>query len=342
MYNEFYGLAEKPFELLPDPKFLFLTTSHREIIASMMDGIRNRRGYISVTGEVGTGKTTLIRYLLGKLEAEEKVKTVLIFHPTITFKELLKNILLELDLEVLNSGKRALLHQLNEYLTQMIPKDETLVVIIDEAQGLSREVMGEFGMLPKLATLQIVFVGQPEFEDKLNSQGLRPLKQRIGIKRQIRVFSEKESEDYIDHRLRLVRSSSSQRFTPKAISLICSHAQGIPRLINLLCDNALLRGYRLSQKKIDVDIIREVIKDMEGPFRQKPFLSPIITAVKEFRLFPPRLKFLQSNTPQRPVELKPISPEFPKPVSPLTAPITLLSEEDKLMKIVTVKKGYTI
>ena len=404
MYNEFYGLTEKPFELLPDPKFLFLTTSHREIIASMMGGIRNRRGFISITGEVGTGKTTLIRFLLGKLEVEEKVKTVLIFHPTITFKELFKNILLELDLEVMDAGKRALLRHLNEYLTQMIPKGETLVVIIDEAQDLSKEVLGELGMLPKLATLQIVFVGQPEFEDKLDSQGLRQLKQRIGIKRQIRVFSEKESEDYIDHRLRLVRSSSSQRFTPRAISMICSHAQGIPRLINLLCDNALLRGYSLSQKKIDVDIIREVIKDMEGPFPQKPFLPPIITAVKEFRLFPPRLNFLQSktfvvvlsflclggfvllidrlfqpipaktwdmksfkppsvdiqpsltppsppkmveeisggNTPHRPVELKPISPEFPKPVSPPTAPITLLSEEGPFKEIETVKRGQTI
>src|SRR4030043_964381 len=136
MYNGVYGLSEKPFELLPDPKFLFLTTSHREIITSMMDGIKNQRGFISITGEVGTGKTTLIRFLLGKLEVDEKVKTVLIFHPTITFKELLKNILLELDLEVMDAGKRALLHQLNEYLTQMIPKNETLVVIIDEAQDL--------------------------------------------------------------------------------------------------------------------------------------------------------------------------------------------------------------
>jgi len=404
MYNEFYGLAEKPFELLPDPKFLFLTTSHREIIASMMDGIRNRKGLISIIGEVGTGKTTLVRFLLGKLEVEEKVKTVLIFHPTISFKELLKNILLELDLEVMKASKGALLRHLNEYLTQMISKGETLVVIIDEAQDLSREVLGELGMLPKLATLQMVFVGQPEFEDKLNSQGLRQLKQRIGIKRQIRVFSEKESEDYIDHRLRLVRSSSSETFTPKALSLICSHAQGIPRIINILCDNALLTGYSLSQKKIDVDIIREVIKDMERPFLQKSFLSPIITAVKEFRLFPPRVNFLRSktawvvlsilclggfvllidrlfqprpartwdikslkppsvdtqpsltppslpkmmeeisksNTPQRPVERKPISPELPKPVSLPTAPITLLSGEDKIMEIVTVKRGYTI
>ena len=404
MYNEFYGLSEKPFELLPDPKFLFLTTSHREIIISMMDGIRNRRGFISITGEVGTGKTTLIRFLLGKLEVEEKVKTVLIFHPTITFKELLKNILLELDLEVRNAGKKALLQHLNEYLTQMIAKDETLVVIIDEAQDLSKEVMGELGMLPKLTTLQLVFVGQPEFEDKLNSQGLRQLKQRIGIKRQIRLFTEEESKDYIDHRLRLVRSSSSQRFTPKAISMICSHARGIPRLINILCDNAFLAGYSLSQKKIDVDIIREVIKDMESPFLKKTFFSPIVKAVKEFRLLPPRLNFLpnktslvvlsflclggfvlliypssqsrpaktwdieslktpfvgtqpslpspppqkmkkeipKSNTPRLPVEMKTVSPELPKPVSPPTASPPLMSEEKPSMEIVTIEKGQTI
>lgn len=404
MYNEFYGFSEKPFQLLPDPRFLFLTPSHRETIASIIDGIRNRRGFISITGEVGTGKTMLSRFLLGKLEVEEKVKTVLIFHPTLTFKELLMNILLELDLEVKNANKKALLHQFNEYLTQMIAKDENLVIIIDEAQDLPNEVMGELGMLPKLATLQIVFVGQPEFEDKLNSQGLRQLKQRIGIKRQIRVLSKRESEDYIDHRLRLVRSSSSERFTPKAISLICSHAQGIPRLINLLCDNALLRGYSLSQKKIDVDIIREVIKDIERPFLQKPFLSPIITAVKEFRLFPPRLNFLQSKTflivlsflclggfvllidrlfqprptktwdiksiqtpsvdtkpsltspsPQKmvkgisekeiqgtPGEPEPVSQEFSNLVSLPAAPTPIMSEENKLMEIVTIKKGQTI
>jgi type II secretory pathway predicted ATPase ExeA len=295
MYHEFYGFSEKPFELLPDPKFLFLTPSHQEIITSTMDGIKNRRGFISIIGEVGTGKTTLLRFLLGKLEAEKKVKTVLLFHPTITFKELLSNILLDLCLEIVNGGKRALLHQLNDYLVQMNTKDETLVILIDEAQGLPKEVMGELGMLPREENLQIVFVGQPEFEDRLRSQGLRQLKQRIGIERQIKVLSEEESKDYIDHRLRLVKSSSSQRFTPKAISMICSHAQGVPRLINLLCDNALLRGYSLSQKRIDVDIIREVIKDMEGPFPQKTFLSPLITVVKELRSFHPRLNSFLSR-----------------------------------------------
>jgi general secretion pathway protein A len=296
MYNEFYGFSEKPFELLPDPRFLFLTPSHREIMASLIDGIRARKGFISITGEVGTGKTILSRFLLAKLEVEEKVKTVLIFHPTVPFEELLKNILLELGLEVLNAGKRALLRQLNEYLAQMGAEGETMIVIIDEAQGLSEEVMGELGMLPKREALQIVFLGQPEFEDKLNSQGLRKLKQKIGIKCQLKTLSEEESKDYIDHRLRLARNSSSQRFTPKAISMICTYAKGIPRIINILCDNAFLMGYSLSQKRIDVDIVREVIRDMEGPFPQKTFLTPMATAVKEFRLLPPRLSFFLSKT----------------------------------------------
>ncbi len=351
MYNEFYGLSEKPFELLPDPKFLFLTISHRKIIASVMDGIRNRRGFISITGEVGTGKTTLIRYLLGKFEYEEKVKTVFIFHPTITFQELLKNILLELDLEVMKDSKGALLRQLDDYLTQMSARDETLVIIIDEAQDLSKEVMGELGMLPKLASLQIVFVGQPEFEDKLNPQSLKQLKQRIEIKHQIRVFSEEESKDYINHRLRLVRSSSSETFTPKAISMICSHARGIPRLINLICDNAFLTGYSLSQKKIDVDIIHEVIKDMEGPFLQKTFLSPIVTKASLIvlsllclgglvflvdRYFQPR--------PAKTWDIKSLrSPYVNTQPSPML-PFPQESESDKHNEVVTVtvEKGQTL
>jgi type II secretory pathway predicted ATPase ExeA/LysM repeat protein len=290
MYNKFYGFAENPFEEIPNHRFLYLTSNHRETIASMIDGIINRRGYISVTGEVGTGKTTLIRFLLNKLDTEERVKTALIFHPTITFKELLKRILLELDLEVVKPSKMDLLHQLNEYLIQMIARHETLVVIIDEAQDLPKEVMGELGMLSKLEAFQIIFVGQPEFEDKLNSPGLRQLKQRIRIKCQTRALTGEESIDYINHRLRLVGSSSSQMFTPKAISMICSHARGIPRIINILCDNAFLMGYGLSQKRIDVDIIPEVIKDIEGPSSQKSILSSITTALREFRPSPIRLK----------------------------------------------------
>ena len=296
MYTKFHGFSQTPFELLPDPRFLFLTANYREIIDSMMDGIRKRRGFVSITGEVGTGKTTLTRFLLGELVAEKKVKTVLIFYSTLTFKDLLKNILLELDLEVLNSGNEALLHQLNEYLTQMIPKNELVVVIIDEAQGLSREVMEDLSMLPKLATLQLVFFGQPELEDKLNSQGLRQLSQRIEIRHQINRLSKEESEDYIDHRLQLVKSSSSEKFSSKAISLICSHAQGIPRIINTLCDNALLMGYNLSQTKIDVDIIHQVIRDNEGPRSAKTILSAMTRALNELRPFPIGLELSSMRT----------------------------------------------
>jgi len=284
MYNEFYGFSEKPFELTPNPRFLFLSPSHREALTSMIDGIRERRGFISITGEVGTGKTTLVHSLLNSLD--EKVRTVLIFHTTITFKELLKTILQELELEVIEESKAGLLHQLVQYLTQMATRDETLVIIIDEAQGLATEVMQElqmfFNLEPKL--IQIVFVGQPEFEDKLNSEDLRQLKHSIEIRCEIRALSEEESKEYIDHRLRLVGSSGSEIFTQKAISLVCSYAQGIPRIINILCDNAFLIGYSLSMKMTDVDIIREVIKELEGPGPKKTMIFPSpVPVFNEFR-----------------------------------------------------------
>ena len=289
MYNEFYGFSEKPFEVTPNPKFLYFTSSHREALNTMMKGIKNRWGFVCITGEVGTGKTTLIHSLLNRLD--EKVKTVFIFHTLITFKELLTNILLELDLEVMEKSKEALLKHLVQYLLHKLGKDETLAVIIDEAQNLSKEVMEEVGKLselePQIAVrLQIIFVGQPEFEDILNLPGLRQLNQRIGIRRKINTLTEEESKEYIEHRLKLVGSSSSETFTLKAISMIISYAQGIPRVINILCDNAFLIGYGLSRKKVDTDIIREVIESMEGPVPRQAIPTRIGKAIKEFRLTP--------------------------------------------------------
>ncbi len=294
MYNEFYGFSEKPFELTPDPKFLYLAPSHSEALDSMTDGIKNRRGFISVTGEVGTGKTTLIHSCLSSLD--KKVKTVYIFHPTISFEELLKIILWELDLKVVERSQPALLFRLVRYLTQL-EADETVAIIIDEAQTLPEEVVKEIPVFSDLVPgkVQVVLVGQPEFEDKLNSQSLTQLKQKIGSKHLIRALSEEESENYIDHRLRLVGSKSSQMLTPKALSMVCSYAQGIPRIINVLCDNAFLMGYALSQKKIDVDIIRDAIGNMEHPSSRKPFLSPTVTAIKRFHLPSPGFSFLLSR-----------------------------------------------
>jgi general secretion pathway protein A len=360
MYNEFYGFSEKPFEVTPDPRFLYLTPSHREALDSMIDGIKNRRGFISITGEAGTGKTTLIHSLLNSLG--EKVKTIYIFHSTITFKELLKTILSELDLGVGEESEPAFLYRLVKYLTQM-GADETLAIIIDEAQNLAEEVMQELQMFSDLEAkaIQVVLVGQPE------SQGLSQFKQRIRIKHQIRALTGEESMDYIDRRLRLVGRSSSQMFTPKALSMICSYVQGIPRIINILCDNAFLMGYNLSQKKIDVDIIREVIKDIEGPSLQKTILSSITTALREFRPSPIRLKLspkkvslailsliclgglillTQGYLQQRPTNTWKIeslkSLKLPQPVTLPLASAPSTRELDKLKEVVTVEEGQTL
>ncbi len=295
MYTKFYGFSEKPFELTPNPRFLYPTPSHREALDSMIDSIKNRKGLISITGEVGTGKTTLIHTLLNSLD--EKVKTVYIFHPTITFNELLETILLELDLEVVERTEAALLFRLVKYSSQL-DADETIAIIIDEAQSLPEEVMDKIqifsGLEPK--AIQIVLVGQSEFEDRLSSESLGQLAQKIASKRQIRTLSEEESRDYVDHRLKLVGSSSFEAFTPEATSMICDYARGIPRIINVLCDNAFLTGYSLSQKRIGVGIICNVIKNLEGPFPQQSFPASIAAIVSKFRFSRPRFNSLLRKT----------------------------------------------
>jgi general secretion pathway protein A len=288
MYNEFFGFTENPFEVAPDPKFMYLTERHQALLASVVASIQGPKSPMLITGEVGTGKTTLIHSLLKKLG--EKVKTAFIFHTTIPFKELLKGILHELDLEVNEKGKQAILNRLNGYLAQM-PEDETAAVIIDEAQDLPERTAGEIGELIAendlvAKKLQFIFAGQPEFEEKLRSERSRQLNQRITIRHEITALTEQESREYMDHRLGLVGSSCLEAFTPEAVSLIVRHARGIPRIVNILCDNAFLEGYALSRKRIDADIIRGVIKDREGfvSHRVIPFLVP--SFLKEWRRLP--------------------------------------------------------
>src|SRR5208283_1405963 len=271
MYNEFYGFSEKPFEITPDPKFLYLTSSHRKALNAMMKGIESRQEFISITGEVGTGKTTLIYYLLMSLD--DKVKTAFIFNPSITFEEFLEIILRERYIEVTEKNKKTLIHNLVEYLSHL-GSDETMTIIIDEAQYLAIETLQELGKLSDLVPLasgrlQIVFVGKPEFENILSSSNLKILNQRIRIRSKITTLTAEESREYIEHRLKLVGRSTSNTFTPKAISVIIEHTKGIPRVINIVCDNALLNGFSESKKKIDAKIIREVIMNLEGPSRRK-------------------------------------------------------------------------
>ena len=279
MYTQFYGFAEKPFNVTPDPKFLYLTAAHREALASMMYGITERRGYIAITGEVGTGKTTLIYTLLNQLS--DKVRAVCVFHTAVTFEQLLRTILSELNLPC-DGSKDELLRDFKTCLRERLAQDEITALIIDEAQNLSSEVLEEIRLLSNLETekaklLQIVFVGQPEFERQLDSEHLRQLKQRIVMRRTISPLTENEIIEYIEHRLKLVGSSTPAVFTAEALSLICTYSQGMPRTINTICDNAFLLGYGLSKKQIDGHTILEALQDMTIS-SVKPAVEPPVAA----------------------------------------------------------------
>ncbi len=273
MYTSFYGLSEKPFEITPDPKFLFVSPTHQRAFDTVLESVRERLPFVSITGEVGTGKTMLVRSIL--LRLDEKVKTAFILHPSKTLSGLIRNILQELDYQAVGEGKESLFGQLREFLEKRLGTGEILVTFIDEAQNVPAEVIEEMGRLqekiPSIpGRLQIVFVGQPEFEEKLNSQFLRQINQRIKAKCKISPLTDKESKSYIEHRFQIAGGRASDVFTPEAMSTIVRHAQGIPRLINILCDNAFLAGYSLSRRKIDSDILNGVIKELEGPTQRKP------------------------------------------------------------------------
>jgi len=296
-YNEFYGFSEKPFEVVPDPQFFYSSPSHLSVLTSVINGIESRENLVCVTGEVGTGKTTFVHFLLHCLE--EKVKTALIAYPSNTFEELVSNILLSLDQEVVEETKQALLDQLNGYLMERISEEETLVVIVDEAQNLPSEVMEELGTFYEggrwVSRLQIILVGAPELEHKISTPRLRRFDREIGVRCQISPLTEEESTKYIDHRLKLVGSRSREVFTPEAISLIVRHARGFPRVINILCDNTFMIGYGLSKTRVDEDMVRQAIGDMETPTQQKLIPRRIVTAVKEIRLVAQALGFFREK-----------------------------------------------
>lgn len=274
MYTNFYRFSEKPFEDTPDPKFLYLTPTYQKALASIKTWVKEDHRLAAITGEAGTGKTLLIYALLNHLD--EKIKTVMILNPTMTFKDLLKQILLELGEVIREKSTEGLLHQFLQYLDQIKAKNQTLLIIFDEAQDFSEQTLEDLHHFfnPELKLIHIIFVGQPGFQHKLNSPGLRNLGQRIKIRHHMRSFTDNESHEYMDHRLRLA-GSSSEIFTPKAIAMIHRYTQGTPSLINHVCDNAFRIGYTLKRGKIDLDIIQKVIQNLEGPKVTPKIMLPI-------------------------------------------------------------------
>jgi type II secretory pathway predicted ATPase ExeA/phage tail protein X len=263
VYHKFYGLRESPFGLTPDPKFLFASEAHKEALAHIAYGIEERRGFVLVVGEVGTGKTTLIRHVLARLDPD--VKSVFLFNSSLGFDELLEAVLH--DLEVTHESRRRvdLIETLNEFLLRENAAGRRVVLIIDEAQHLSAAVLEHIRMLSNLETarsklLQIVLVGQPELGLRLGQTNLRQLRQRIGLVAELRPLDRTDTTKYIRHRL-TVAGCPGSIFTQLALRSVYRASGGIPRLINVICDKSLVLGYAADQKRIGRRIVRQVAKD---------------------------------------------------------------------------------
>jgi general secretion pathway protein A len=286
MYSTHYGFSEKPFELSPNPKFLFLTSGLQSTLETILNGIRDRKGWIVLSGEVGTGKTMLTYGVMDRLP--QQVKAVFIFHSTYSYGELLGQILSELGEPVSKGGLENLRNHLIRYLEVRREKGETLAVLIDEAQKLSQEVVRElFGLLawePWVdKTLQLVLVGQPELDGIIDAALLKSRPPKSGLRIVIHPLSNKESYEYIEHRLRIVGSSSTVVFSADAMSLITEYARGIPRVINILCDNALLYGYNEGLKNVGINTAWKVLGDLEGPDFKRKIKFKIASETSAFR-----------------------------------------------------------
>ena len=265
MYTSYFGFREKPFNVTPDPRFFYTNPVYQEAYATLLYGIRERKGFIVLTGEVGTGKTTLLRKFMDN--STELSASFFFFNTNPTFEELLTFTCNELALPVEGRGRLAKIRLLNDFLIGRLERGGTAALLIDEAQNLSEEVLENLRLLSNLETgseklLQIVLAGQPELESLLDQAKFRQLKQRITLRYRLDRLKEREVGSYIDYRLRAVGYERNDLFTPDGLEPIFTYSKGIPRLINVICDNALLITYASSRKKVSGDVIREVARDL--------------------------------------------------------------------------------
>jgi general secretion pathway protein A len=267
VYLDYYHLKEMPFDITPNPRFLFYSAKHREAYNHLMFGIRERRGFVQLTGEVGAGKTTLCRALLERLN--DQYATALILNPALSTDKLIKAIAMEFGLEVRGLDELEILQALNLFLLRLAEDGRDAVLIIDEAQDLTEEGLEQVRLLSNLELdnrklIQIVLMGQPELRDKLNNPALRQLRQRITVRYHLKALTREEVQHYIRHRLKVSGANGCPRFTTPALWRIQSYSQGVPRLVNAICDKALLAGFVNRRERIDYRIIGVAIRELEG------------------------------------------------------------------------------
>jgi general secretion pathway protein A len=265
MYHEHYGFVRSPFEMTPDPAFLVLGDTHREGLATLVYAVRSRKGFVLLTGEVGTGKTMLLHSLLSQLDRE--TSAAFIFNPRLEPLDFFKMLFEEFGIEQACHTKAEYLLALNRFLIERLERDLPTLLIVDEAQNLSPEMLEEIRLLSNLETstsklLQIMLVGQPELADMLAKPELRQLRQRIVLRHKLRPFTEDEMNHYVDERLRLAGYTGKALFKNAALRELYRVTGGIPRLINVVCDGALLIGYGREHATLDAGVIREVADDL--------------------------------------------------------------------------------
>jgi general secretion pathway protein A len=326
MYALHYGFREKPFALSPDPRYLFLSASHREVLGHLVYGIEQGEGFMAISGEVGTGKTTLCRTLLERLGSSCEI--AFLFNPTLGPTDLIKAINSELGLSTFGDSRAELLDVLNTFLLERHAEERRVLVIIDEAQNLPVETLEQLRLLGNLEThtaklLQIVLIGQPELDEKLETPELRQLRQRIGVWWRLGPLTERETREYVEHRLRIA-GAAGQIFTPRALARVHRASRGVPRLVNLLCDRALLRGYAEGTRRVDHRIVRAVADEVSSPRRARRRRAALATGLGAGAVVLAGVGWLATRGVPKPEparELAPVSsaPE-PAPLAPVARP----------------------
>jgi general secretion pathway protein A len=277
VYEQFFGFTAKPFELLPDPEFLFPSRSHKRALTYLEYGIRERSGFILLTGEIGSGKTTIIRNLLQ--QKHENVIVSKVYNTKVDFEQLISLINEDFGLAVQAKDKITLLRELNDFLIRQYGAGKQPVIVIDEAQNLSEGLLEEIRLLSNLESgksklLQIILVGQPELRRTLALEGLIQLRQRISVNCQIHPLNREETELYVLHRMERAGNRTAAVFQPEGLELIAQKSRGIPRLINILCDYLLLTAYAAQAREIDGPMVMEVLEDLDFEQQYWNFREP--------------------------------------------------------------------
>jgi general secretion pathway protein A len=273
MYEAYYGLQEKPFGITPDPRYLYLGKTHQEAFAHLLYGLRNRVGFIAITGEIGAGKTTILRTLCTQLE-ETSYRLALIFNPRLTPIGLLQSINTEFGLPGRRRSLVGLVQELNQFLLEENHAGRTPVLIVDEAQNLAPAVLEQIRLLSNLETerdklIQIVLVGQPELADQLARPNLRQLNQRIVVRCRLDPLDDEETAAYVQHRLQVAGRSDGALFAPAALREVHRRSIGFPRLINIICDRALLVAYAEGRGQVSARDIRQAAREIVGEERPR-------------------------------------------------------------------------